>query len=710
MRRFEFREGSSSKFWESDVEGSVHTVRFGAIGSDGQVKKKSFASPAAAKAEAEKLIKEKTKKGYVEVGDSAPGGAPASGLAAKLGAISDLATQEELDAFGAVLEELEGAPKEDPALLAALLGVLERSQGQDDFGLFATAECHIDEFPTEVRAEGLRQSIRRAVSWKALELIGNSPEDLAALKHALKHQELGALEDEVREKLGDAAEVEEEEADAAPAVAPAKAPAQVGFKVRDHGQGLTLDDLSEPVMRAAHAAAPDAITVTVSAPERLDPATVKRLFECFPPLALEKSHPWYTFFTGPDFDVGSAELAVDALLEPRRDRGVSVNREKNQVTLNYAPVTALRIAAAKRRFPGAARVEFSTEELDSRTAKALAEAFPRAELYADGVLDLELAAMLSKQLAGMRCEPASLGKLPKLPKLKSLRVETAYDVDVTKKAAGQLSKLAACTELEVLELYNGIAGGLSQLTTLPLKELKISRAGDAVLDQKTLEAIAAFKSLRELWIHAPVEPAAWAALGRASQQIELIACGEGGDKSFAAFGKLKQLKKLWSGGNTVSDAGVAALEGLPLEELKLCGKKVTDASLNVLAGMKALRELGFEAASITDKTLAALLPKLPALTQLEVENCKALGDESFAAALKLPKVQQLNWKAPVGKKGIAALASAPASLTWVVLGGKLDAAAFDALLTYRKNGGKVPMRCSELSSKQQKLLAPFEED
>ncbi len=36
MRRFEFKEGSSNKFWEVSVSGNTLTVRFGRIASEGQ--------------------------------------------------------------------------------------------------------------------------------------------------------------------------------------------------------------------------------------------------------------------------------------------------------------------------------------------------------------------------------------------------------------------------------------------------------------------------------------------------------------------------------------------------------------------------------------------------------------------------------------------------------------------------------------------------
>jgi len=66
-RRFEFEEDDSSKFWEVMVVDTTVTVRFGKIGAAGQKKPKKLATPEAAQKEMEKLIKEKTGKGYAEV-------------------------------------------------------------------------------------------------------------------------------------------------------------------------------------------------------------------------------------------------------------------------------------------------------------------------------------------------------------------------------------------------------------------------------------------------------------------------------------------------------------------------------------------------------------------------------------------------------------------------------------------------------------------
>lgn len=65
-RRFEFVEGSSSKFWEITLEGSSFTTSYGKIGTAGQMSMKEYDSDDKAKKEYDKLVAEKTKKGYVE--------------------------------------------------------------------------------------------------------------------------------------------------------------------------------------------------------------------------------------------------------------------------------------------------------------------------------------------------------------------------------------------------------------------------------------------------------------------------------------------------------------------------------------------------------------------------------------------------------------------------------------------------------------------
>lgn len=65
-RYFEYVDGSSSKFWEIKLEGMSFTTRYGRIGTDGQMSMKEYDSEDKAQREHDKLVAEKTKKGYVE--------------------------------------------------------------------------------------------------------------------------------------------------------------------------------------------------------------------------------------------------------------------------------------------------------------------------------------------------------------------------------------------------------------------------------------------------------------------------------------------------------------------------------------------------------------------------------------------------------------------------------------------------------------------
>lgn len=78
-RRFEFKDPTSAKFWEIEQSGNSFTTWWGKIGSnapDSQTKTKTFASETEATAEYEKIIGEKTRKGYIEVGSGGTSSAP----------------------------------------------------------------------------------------------------------------------------------------------------------------------------------------------------------------------------------------------------------------------------------------------------------------------------------------------------------------------------------------------------------------------------------------------------------------------------------------------------------------------------------------------------------------------------------------------------------------------------------------------------------
>jgi predicted DNA-binding WGR domain protein len=71
-RYFEFVEGTSNKFWEIRLDGTSVRTRYGKIGTGGQQTLKDFDSDEKANKEYDKLVNEKTKKGYEE--KDSPGG------------------------------------------------------------------------------------------------------------------------------------------------------------------------------------------------------------------------------------------------------------------------------------------------------------------------------------------------------------------------------------------------------------------------------------------------------------------------------------------------------------------------------------------------------------------------------------------------------------------------------------------------------------
>jgi len=80
MRHFELIEGNSRKFWEIEQDGTDLNIRWGRIGTAGQSQTKSFADAVKAAAALDKLVGEKTRKGYTEtetaaktsIGNTAP--------------------------------------------------------------------------------------------------------------------------------------------------------------------------------------------------------------------------------------------------------------------------------------------------------------------------------------------------------------------------------------------------------------------------------------------------------------------------------------------------------------------------------------------------------------------------------------------------------------------------------------------------------------
>jgi predicted DNA-binding WGR domain protein len=65
-RIFHLIGDKSAKFWAISLKGKSHTVRFGRIGTQGQMKMKTFSSSEEARESQDRLIKEKVQEGYKE--------------------------------------------------------------------------------------------------------------------------------------------------------------------------------------------------------------------------------------------------------------------------------------------------------------------------------------------------------------------------------------------------------------------------------------------------------------------------------------------------------------------------------------------------------------------------------------------------------------------------------------------------------------------
>jgi predicted DNA-binding WGR domain protein len=79
MRRFEYKDARSYKFWEIEITDTGFTVRYGKVGTEGVTQTKNFPSAEKARSEAEKKIREKTSKGYSEVASAPATRSAASG-------------------------------------------------------------------------------------------------------------------------------------------------------------------------------------------------------------------------------------------------------------------------------------------------------------------------------------------------------------------------------------------------------------------------------------------------------------------------------------------------------------------------------------------------------------------------------------------------------------------------------------------------------
>ncbi|WP_417940204.1 WGR domain-containing protein [Flavobacterium sp. RS13.1] len=68
-KHLKYIDGNSDKFWQIEASGLEFTVTYGKNGTSGTSQTKSFSSPEECLKAAEKILAEKTKKGYSETGE-----------------------------------------------------------------------------------------------------------------------------------------------------------------------------------------------------------------------------------------------------------------------------------------------------------------------------------------------------------------------------------------------------------------------------------------------------------------------------------------------------------------------------------------------------------------------------------------------------------------------------------------------------------------
>jgi len=200
MRRFEFSDSTSNKFWEVDVKGKTLNVTFGKIGTKGQSKPKDFTTPEKAKAEMEKLIKEKMGKGYVEVGSKAAKAIkPAAKLPAKLPAKSAAEKKTNAGNMGEGLSKVGKKAKAEKVLAMFAGGQWELARGileaaQEEHWLFKELleGCKIEDakpMPSTFMQKFYKKKEKNKAELVMLEVLLPLPKDLKKLQ-------------KLREKLG----------------------------------------------------------------------------------------------------------------------------------------------------------------------------------------------------------------------------------------------------------------------------------------------------------------------------------------------------------------------------------------------------------------------------------------------------------------------------------------------------------------------------
>lgn len=212
MERYELVEGKSSKFWEVGVDGSTLTVRYGRIGTDGQTKEKEFDTEAAATKERDKLVKEKTGKGYSLSDEAAAPAKPKRAVApAPVAKVAEPVAEEPAAAETAPEPVVEAAPEPVAAPKPAAPKPAPVASGASARALDEMVAKYA--LPTRLRPGGTLDAQK---SWAAMrELV------LKMLPEAHKNDETRERAEWIEARLGETGPIVPAIAPAAPAEKPA---------------------------------------------------------------------------------------------------------------------------------------------------------------------------------------------------------------------------------------------------------------------------------------------------------------------------------------------------------------------------------------------------------------------------------------------------------------------------------------------------------
>lgn len=109
----------------------------------------------------------------------------------------------------------------------------------------------------------------------------------------------------------------------------------------------------------------------------------------------------------------------------------------------------------------------------------------------------------------------------------------------------------------------------------------------------------------------------WIGVDYFGNVVEVFLAGtriQGAEEALAHIGHLRRLEALWLAPPTMTDAGLAQLEGLTnlkLMNISLSGTRVTDTGLVHLKGLECLEGLDLRGTSVTDAGVSELKKSLP---------------------------------------------------------------------------------------------------